>query len=983
MSTKPASKLISEWEDHAYSKILGVSFNEPEVGSVWALGRLNAELTEENGKRLKLGYGFRPFMFPSRPYRLDSAMLDRALMSILNDGGIDGPAARYLAGCWERADTIRANLMSRGTTLPPEVLNRRLDSLQATQKLLVSYIGLAVIYPDTFGSGPGSDGWIVAQLLEGESGQIPSALLEALVHRFLGDGLEQVQLIKANTHWQQFLGAIFAAMNSKLAELTISMSYTPYASAISRVLGWKATALAVTQAPNWEPQPDAAPASLETEFLLGPLLLLSTFPDSKNPVHRDFFIDGTGGSSKIDVSSTFHTLRSTNRNVATLQFEIFDRIVRSGVEAKDAFLRMAARVLMANLKRTGLQVDKATVSSDRFMLSLNQLLLRFARPFMDLCHSKVGRIEGDYFRVSRLLALPDEARLGATLEEFHSCSQTGEVRAVGFISDVFHLAVTASHLGAIQVMQEHTRLERSLYEQERHLQRFEAGRAAWAGAMATFNENVLTHLKGKLVANRALAQAREAFLMDPSLLDALNQLYALVMVFLLRMLDPSHSFPGQPLELPLLREGEAPPRVLAMLPEFYLEDPLEFYSFLAHWRLEGVRLPHDELVVFATAFLTHGSAINNPHLKLKLVETLGLLVQPTPTSPGGVLGPTLNSHPVALKSLLAALLRFYVDVEHTGLASQFHDKFNARFNVCRLLRAMWQHPAHQAEMARLAQDLDFFVRLVNLLMNDTTYLLDESLSKLAEISSLQAETEDPGPAERSPEQRQALLHAADRQTKMYVALSNENVDLLLQMTQSLPAPFLSPEIVTRLAAMLNYTLAALAGPRCSQLKVKRPERYQFRPRALLTEIITIYLHLSSPAFARALAQDGRSYRPELYRRAAGILAKHSLMEPARLEEFANFAAQVEVYHREEAQADVDLGNIPDEFLDPLMFTLMTDPVTLPSSGVNIDRSTIKAHLLSDSTDPFNRQPLQLSQCVPNLELKARIADFINRARPNP
>lgn len=41
------------------------------------------------------------------------------------------------------------------------------------------------------------------------------------------------------------------------------------------------------------------------------------------------------------------------------------------------------------------------------------------------------------------------------------------------------------------------------------------------------------------------------------------------------------------------------------------------------------------------------------------------------------------------------------------------------------------------------------------------------------------------------------------------------------------------------------------------------------------------------------------------------------------------------------QADDDLnGMAPDEFLDPIMSTLMLNPVTLPSSKVNIDRSTI-------------------------------------------
>jgi hypothetical protein len=38
---------------------------------------------------------------------------------------------------------------------------------------------------------------------------------------------------------------------------------------------------------------------------------------------------------------------------------------------------------------------------------------------------------------------------------------------------------------------------------------------------------------------------------------------------------------------------------------------------------------------------------------------------------------------------------------------------------------------------------------------------------------------------------------------------------------------------------------------------------------------------------------------------------------------------------------------------------MRDPVTLPKSGVNVDRSTIKRHLMNKETDPFNNTHLTL------------------------
>lgn len=50
-----------------------------------------------------------------------------------------------------------------------------------------------------------------------------------------------------------------------------------------------------------------------------------------------------------------------------------------------------------------------------------------------------------------------------------------------------------------------------------------------------------------------------------------------------------------------------------------------------------------------------------------------------------------------------------------------------------------------------------------------------------------------------------------------------------------------------------------------------------------------------------------------------------------------------------------------------MFTVMRDPVCLPSSKTILDRATIKSHLLSDSKDPFNRAPLTIEEVIPGKE----------------
>mmetsp|Transcript_41182 Transcript_41182/g.62638 ORF Transcript_41182/g.62638 Transcript_41182/m.62638 type:complete len:97 (+) Transcript_41182:124-414(+) len=67
--------------------------------------------------------------------------------------------------------------------------------------------------------------------------------------------------------------------------------------------------------------------------------------------------------------------------------------------------------------------------------------------------------------------------------------------------------------------------------------------------------------------------------------------------------------------------------------------------------------------------------------------------------------------------------------------------------------------------------------------------------------------------------------------------------------------------------------------------------------------------------------------------------------------------------------------VPDEFLDPLTYVMMEDPVELPSSKQIVDFKTIQKHLKQDQTDPFNRAPLDIDDVVRKQTLKRQISDF--------
>lgn len=79
------------------------------------------------------------------------------------------------------------------------------------------------------------------------------------------------------------------------------------------------------------------------------------------------------------------------------------------------------------------------------------------------------------------------------------------------------------------------------------------------------------------------------------------------------------------------------------------------------------------------------------------------------------------------------------------------------------------------------------------------------------------------------------------------------------------------------------------------------------------------------------------------------------------------------------EAEDECADAPDEFKDPLMDTLMSDPVQLPS-GTIMDRAIITRHLLNSNTDPFNRQHLTEDMLITEVELKERIDSWRKQKR---
>lgn len=204
------------------------------------------------------------------------------------------------------------------------------------------------------------------------------------------------------------------------------------------------------------------------------------------------------------------------------------------------------------------------------------------------------------------------------------------------------------------------------------------------------------------------------------------------------------------------------------------------------------------------------------------------------------------------------------------------------------------------------------------MINDVTYLMDESLSELTQIYNIQSEMEDTeawaAKSAQHRREREGALRQLERHASGYITLGKSTVGLLKSFTAETKAPFMMPEIVDRLAAMLDYNLDALVGPKCTELKVKDPEKYKFKPRELLSDILQVFLNLSDQAtFVDAVAGDGRSYSKQLFDRAAYIARRRTLKTEPEIQQLLAFVLKVEDA-KASLEAEDDLGEIPDEFL---------------------------------------------------------------------
>jgi len=797
-------------------------------------------------------------------------------------------------------------------------------------------------------------------------------------------------------------------LSRQLALMNMNNDYKPYVmvsemkslmiiiadrhQALRNLVQYPAMVNAIVQSPRFLP-PGTPAALIESGTLLGPFFAISAL---QGDVTTNYFSSPTTRDKNYILNSQ-RALRMTTQTHQLDLFNIANSFIKASKETRDRILDWFALCVNANHKRRALQVDQNMVSSDGFMINVTMCLDGLCEPFMDASFSKIDRIDVDYLRRSPRVSIKDETKLNAdqnASDEFYSMPAEG---TSNFISEIFFLTLAAHHYGTEAANSMLSTLEKDLKRLKKNIEEIELDRHKFVNDPIRLRmfENAIKKYKDRVDTGMSYKYSVEGVLLDDLTQARSMQFMRYVIVWLLRLVSPGHDFPTQALELPL---SEKQSDVFKCLPEYFLEDVVGNFKFIMRNMPQIITSTQsDELVMLCITFLSSSEYVKNPYLKCGLVTIIFHGIWPVYNRTKGILGDLLNSLPFATEHLLHALMKFYIEVENTGTHTQFYDKFNIRYEIFQIIKCVWSNPIYREHLSQEAKvGVEFFVRFVNLLLNDVTFVLDESLTAFVKIHDLQQELKYAGPTmeQNVRSEKEEALSDAQTKAKSYMQLTNETVAMLKLFTESLADSFTKSEIVQRLADMLDYNLDAMVGPKSKDLVVENAREYGFEPKTLLSELVDVYLNLREKEnFVFAVARDGRSYKPSNFEAATRILMRWSLKSPEELAAWNSLGVKFKKAKEVDDQAEEDLGEVPDEFLgmfepmpiiywlvitslpDPLMYTLMEDPVILPTSKTSIDRSTIRSHLLSDPNDPFNRAPLKIEDVVSDTDLLARIQAF--------
>uniref|UniRef100_A0A1D1Y3H5 Putative ubiquitin conjugation factor E4 n=1 Tax=Anthurium amnicola TaxID=1678845 RepID=A0A1D1Y3H5_9ARAE len=837
-------------------------------------------------------------MSEGKPLVLSRDLMERVLIDRLSGGFSRAePPFPYLVGCYRRAQEEGKKV---GSMRDPAVRSQMESAARQARKLVLSYCKIHLGNPDMFGHGVAAGGGI-AQLLDMIFSEVGTSL-DAFGGNSLGGGqscppgfLEEFFKELDVDSLEPIMKELFERLRGSVVRVSALGNFQQPLRALLMLVKYPNCAKLLVSHRDWIPKGNYVTGRvIETTSIIGPFFHVSALPDhiifkSEPDVGHQCFPDPSN-QRPADILSSFTTIR-TVMNILYDGLEEVLRTLLKNVDTREAVLEYLAEMINKNISRSRIQVDPLSCASSGTFVTLGAVMLRLCEPFLDSTSLKRNKIDPRYVLHNKRLELRQLTAMNASSEEIsawveNECNgaadgghksdeenrakqsqgattsgnnsvssvlsrarplmSCGEKNKYSFICECFFMTARVLNLGIIKAFSDFKHLLQELSRCEEDLSTYKALREQGASPQV---EQDIARLEKEIEIYSQERLCYEAQLIrDGALLHHALSFYRLVVVWLVDLVG------GFRMPLP-----SQCPMEFASLPEHFVDDAMDILIFTSRIPKASDGFIMDDFLNFIIMFMASPSYIKNPYLRAKMVEVLNCwMPQKSGVSSTASL---FEGHQLSLDYLVRNLLNLYVDIEFTGSHTQFFDKFTIRHNIAELLEYLWDVPSHRNAWRQIAREEEkgVYLNFLNFLINDSIYLLDESLNRILELKELEAEMSNSAEWGRRPaqerEERMRVFHSQENIIRFDMKLANEDVGMLAFTSEQIPSPFLLPEMVERVASMLNYFLLQLVGPQRKSLILKDPEKYEFRPKQLLKQVWDVISMLNLTHFLKLVSKE--------------------------------------------------------------------------------------------------------------------------------
>jgi len=712
---------------------------------------------------------------------------------------------------------------------------------------------------------------------------------------------------------------------------------------------------------NWKPSGNGAKSGIAFEAQSIFMSFVSSNPQNwqNDPYFKEVFnVDGSKGSR--------HNAIKKSQSLVNESQDLLARIAMGFLKAspviRGQFSDYLVCVLQLNKHRQKYVMPRNLVSNEATMANIAWILMHITMPIFK--KRKKRNIQTEYFlSKSAPSFFWKQARLRAKKEDLADYAEKFQANNLkySFATKIFAITLFGLHIGPIRTIQVIDRNYQHQHQIEHILNR---------------RTNPPPRLIQRKKHIRTEAMVFCAILNNnPRMIRELAEFYSCTITWLLN----------------LAKKGQ---EELATIPIFIVEDICKaFKTLLMIVNTAPKSSPEYQaancfnrglLLDFVMTFIRTDQHITSIHLRGELLKLLASYV---PKDGQARENHSFNTVPFCRQDMVPICLLLYAEIENCG-QGMFYEKHRFRNSISSVLKYLWKYEIHRKKLRQLWENKSSekkVLEFLNMLFNDNIYLLDEALKQMAVVKETEDELKE---LENKPysEERVANLREELSKTrgsaKYHNKMANNNITMVLHLSEIFPDPFLHPQIRRRMATMVDSYLKKLASKESKKerqaLKAENFEQYDFKPKQLLMNIVKLFLNFcEDDRFIEAVASDEGFFSPGAYRDTVDLLEKKRNIGVTsdELERFKKSFYRILPKYEETQLTEAKLGDIPAEYQDDLMGSLMRDPVQLPD-GSRMDRPYVIQMLMNKKENPFTRQPMTENDVKPLPELKQEIEHWI-------